>query len=76
MARWPVITVAMLDAFLGLLLLFIGASFAGWACIAVGLVVLALNHVEWTQPAAVMVVIFQGLGVLLALAYLTLRSLL
>ena len=45
MARWPVIMVAMLDAFLGLLLLFIGASLAGWACIAVGLVVLALNHV-------------------------------
>jgi len=45
-------------------------------CIALGVIVFALDRYQWTRPAAVMAVIFQLAGVVAALGYISLGWLL
>lgn len=81
---WAVRVVAFVDVLLGGLLLASGYFLSGASgsgefndslvpgglCIALGLVVFAMDRYPWTRPAAVMTAIFQVVGVVGALGYM------
>ncbi len=81
--RWGVTVIAVLDLFMGAMILFASSAadepvtdspMLGGLSLGVGVLLLLLDRQDWTRPAAMMAAILQMVGFIGALAFIVLAA--
>lgn len=83
--RWGVTVIAVVDLFMGAMILFASSvdeervtdgSMLGGLSLGVGVLLLLLDRQDWTRPAAMMAAILHMVGFIGALAFIVLAAVL